>query len=95
MPLSSFHDFVDKVGAAFRVDGDNGAPVLLSLRACTPLSDSGRPGGSFRLEFIGPAQPHLPQSIYRFTLDGADSTDIFIVPVAAERGALVYEAIFY
>jgi hypothetical protein len=58
------------------------------------LSDSGREGGSFRLEFLGPADPVLPQAIYRF-VKGDAGHDIFIVPVARDAGGVRYEAIFY
>jgi hypothetical protein len=72
--------------------GDAAYP--LALDKSQALSDSGRDGGSFRLEFLGPAEPVLPQAIYRF---GKDETahDIFIVPVAREAGGIRYEAVFY
>lgn len=58
------------------------------------LSDSGREGGAFRLEFVGPEAPILPQSIYRFARDAAEH-EIFIVPIAQAPGGVRYEAIFY
>lgn len=88
-------DFADKVGTTYQVVLADGDAVPLTLRAFEPLTDSGRPGGSFRLELVGPSAPYLPQAIYSFVEDGAEPIDIFIVPVAAETGGLVYEAVFY
>lgn len=66
----------------------------LTLDKGLALSDSGRAGGSFRLEFVGPDEPILPQAIYRFAKDGTEQ-DIFIVPVAQGPNGTRYEAIFY
>ena len=66
----------------------------LTLDKGQELSDSGREGGSFRLEFLGPADPVLPQATYRFAGEGTDH-DIFIVPIARDAGGVRYEAVFY
>ena len=66
----------------------------LALAKAQELADSGREGGSFRLEFLGPADPILPQAIYRFVKEDVEH-DIFIVPVARSPGGVRYEAIFY
>jgi hypothetical protein len=66
----------------------------LALDKVQPLSDSGRDGGSFRLEFVGPAEPILPQATYSFG-SGETTQDIFIVPVASEACGIRYEAVFY
>jgi hypothetical protein len=66
----------------------------LTLDKGLALSDSGRAGGSFRLEFVGPPEPVLPQAIYSFANDGTEQ-DIFIVPVARDANGTRYEAIFY
>ncbi len=94
MPIS-LDDFASHVGTAYRVVPTGGEPLAMTLRACERLADSGRDGGSFRLEFAGPLEPRLPQSIYGFTRNGGDPVEIFIVPIAAEPDAMVYEAIFY
>lgn len=72
--------------------GDQAYPFALDK--AQPLSDSGREGGSFRLEFLGPGEPVLPQAIYSFN-SGTAGHDIFIVPVSREPGAVRYEAVFY
>lgn len=65
----------------------------LQLTGASALTDTGREGGSFRLEFLGPAEPALDQAIYRFERDGA-AHDIFIVPIARDSAGIRYEAIF-
>jgi len=95
----AYQEFEHRAGTAYRVVpvpvSAGFEPVTLTLRACAPLNDSGREGGSFRLEFTGPAQPYLPQAIYAFEAAGESPVEIFIVPIAAEPGALVYEAVFF
>jgi hypothetical protein len=67
----------------------------LALDKALALSDSGREGGSFRLEFVGPGEPVLPQATYRFRSDGAAGHEIFIVPVGRDAKGVRYEAVFY
>ena len=50
--------------------------------------------GSVPLEFLGPADPLLPQSIYPFHR-GDDRCDIFVVPIGQDEQGTRYEAIFY
>ena len=66
----------------------------LALDRVQSLSDSGREGGSFRLEFVGPDEPVLPQATYRFG-NGTAEHDIFIVPVSRDAAGVRYEAVFY
>ncbi len=73
------------------VAGNTSALVLDKAQS---LSDTGRDGGSFRLEFLGPGESVLPQATYGFSRDGATHY-IFIVPVGREDGAIRYEAVFY
>jgi hypothetical protein len=87
-------DFEGRVGESFAIETDVGAQAL-ELIAVDPLPQSTRPDGGFRLEFAGPAQPLLPQSIYRFTVGGAVH-DIFIVATGYRPdGGLRYEAVFF
>jgi hypothetical protein len=72
--------------------GDQAYPFALDN--AQPLSDSGREGGSFRLEFLGPGEPVLPQATYSFS-SAAAGHEIFIVPVSREPGGVRYEAVFY
>ncbi|MDV3458651.1 hypothetical protein RZN05_16755 [Sphingomonas sp. HF-S4] len=66
----------------------------LTLASAQALPDSGREGGSFRLEFLGPSEPVLPQAMYRFG-SGDVGHEIFIVPTARDTRGIRYEAIFY
>ena len=91
----SYDHFAEKSGTTYRIVSGDSEAVPLTLRAVEPLNDSGRVGGSFRLEFVGPALQYLPQATYPFAEDGGDAVDIFIVPIAAEADGLVYEAVFY
>jgi len=86
-------EFAGHEGRLYELPVDGGEATL-RLEQVQELSSSGREGGSFRLTFIGPSEPRLPQAIYRF--DGPDgSDDIFIVPIAMTPEGIRYEAIFY
>jgi len=65
-----------------------------ALIDASPLADSGRPGGSFRLEFRGPFDPLLPQGTYTFRREGT-AHDIFVCPIGREEDGTRYEAVFY
>ena len=60
----------------------------------TEVTESGTPGAErrsqFAVVFSGPADPTLPQRIYRLDHAKLGAFDIFLVPIAAGR----YEAIF-
>ena len=86
-------DFSGRTGTAYEVlVGD--ATIPLTLEEMQPLPDAGREGGSFRLTFIGPQDPVLPQAIYPFRIDD-ETVDIFIVPFARNDKGTSYEAVFY
>ncbi len=87
-------DFRDAVGTLYRVDTTD-LSVTLSLDIAQPLAETHRDGGAFRLEFLGPISPALPQAIYKFTAEGVEPFEIFIVPVGTESHGVRYEAIFY
>jgi hypothetical protein len=74
------------------VAGDQSWPA--ELVEASPLANSPREGGSFRLEFLGPVEPVLPQSIYSFRREGA-AHDIFVCPVARDQAGTRYEAVFF
>ena len=87
-------DVSGRVGDAFTVTAADGMQQTLMLSAATPLSDSGRPGGCFRLVFSGTADTMFVQGIHSFAGD-AFAWDIFIVPVAVTGDRAEYEAIFF
>lgn len=87
-------DFEGLIGTSFAIQTEMGEQELV-LGAAQAVPGSPRPEGGFRLEFTGPPQPRLPQSIYGFPVGGA-LHDIFVVPIgpgADQR--LRYEAIFF
>ena len=86
-------DFSSRVGRAFEVEaGDE--RVTMTLDRFQKLPGGIRKGGSFRLEYLGPAEPILPQSTYPMS-EGEDRFEMFIVPVASEPAGIRYEAIFF
>lgn len=89
----SFSDFSEREGDVFRV-AVGGDAVEMILDLALALKGSERPGGGFKLEFLGPAEPRLDQGVYPFEM-GDGALDIFIVPIALEAQGLRYEAIFY
>jgi hypothetical protein len=48
----------------------------------------------FRLAFLGPTEPVLPQRTYRLEHDVLGTLDIFLVPIARNAAGTTYEAIF-
>ena len=89
----SIDHFSGGVGRAFalRVEGQS---AELNLDKVEPMSRSVREAGAFRLEFVGPLDPILPQAVYPFDVAGEEH-DIFIVPIARDASGTRYEAIFY
>jgi hypothetical protein len=80
------------VGDSFALDV-GGAVHALQVEEVQALPGAAREAGAFRLLFSGPPQPVLPQATYTFC-GSRRSDEIFIVPIAADRAAARYEAIF-
>jgi hypothetical protein len=93
MRAYTWDEFAEAVGTIYNVEA--GASRLdLALDIASELPSAGRAGGSFRLEFLGPASPVLPQAIYPFRR-GDEVLEIFVVPISSDREGTRYEAIFY
>lgn len=77
------------------LDGSGGPSLTLTLVECAPLPSRG-PGGRepFSLLFEGPAEPVLPQRIYRLRNGDLGEVEIFLVPVGSDAEATTYEAVF-
>lgn len=85
-------EFTGREGRSFELVLSDGT-IPLTLSAVRPLPDTGREGGAFVLDWLGPYEPVLPQDIYAFR-DGDEEFEMFIVPVAHDRDGAQYEAVF-
>ena len=88
----TWDDFADAAGSSYTIETGVG-PLELRLDRVEQLPPSVRTAGSFRLEFLGPIDPALPQAIYPLD-DGDEVLEIFIVPIAREAAGMRYEAVF-
>lgn len=86
-------DFSRRVGKTVEAQA-GGHRVALMVKAAQELPASGRQGGSFRVEFTGPADPMFSQGIFPFQI-GREQFAIFIVPLGRDQSGVLYEAIFY
>ena len=92
MRILTFDDFAGRLGKAYEIIvGGHRLPVMLDEAQALP--GSARQGGGFRLVFLGPPQPVLPQGIYPIQR-GAEADEIFIVPIGQTQAGIKYEAIF-
>lgn len=88
-----FSHFAGRVDESFDVAvGEDRLKLILETAQEVPGSP--RPGGAFRLEFLGPADPLLDQGIYRFEI-GEDCFEIFIVAIGRNERGIRYEAVFF
>jgi len=93
-------DFRAAVGQAFTFDaGEIGTFELTLVEARTiepnaPPVDASGHRSPFVLDFRGPADPILPQAIYRLENDSLGALEIFMVPVGRSEAGTDYEAIF-
>jgi hypothetical protein len=93
-------DFKPAVGEAFALDLEGMEPLhleLLGARTIDPdapaVDDSGF-RSPFALDFRGPAEPLLPQRIYKLEHPRTGPLEIFMVPVGRTADGTDYEVIF-
>jgi hypothetical protein len=91
MRALTWDDFAEAEGTVYEVSV-GGEQFELALERAQQLG-AGPTGRSFRLEFVGPVDPVLPQAIYPFRT-GDDAFEIFIVPIDRKPSGTRYEAIF-
>ena len=89
--------FSELVGEPFRLVLDDGSGLDLELVSVTPTPT--RPGEArrrapFSVLFRGPAEPVLPQQIYRFESESLGAFELFVVPVGPDESGMQYEAVF-
>lgn len=93
-------DFAPAVGDKFALEaGDSGRfeLELLEARLHDPDAAAEQPDGGrapFTLTFRGPADPVLPQRIYRLEHGSLEPMEIFIVPIGRDETGTSYEAVF-
>ena len=96
----SFVTFANLVNTRFRVEVASATTVELELIAAESTGDADRDRSTvpryenFSLLFAGPTAQALPQRTYLFEHDQLGAFDLFIVPIAAEKGTIRYQAVF-
>jgi len=86
-------DFSPRIGKTIEAEAGGGRVALL-VRAAQPLPASGRQGGSFRIELVGPPAQMLGQGSFPVAI-GKERFVLFIVPLRSDARGVLYEAIFY
>lgn len=85
--------FSPQVGTRFTLTAED-LDLELALERIDPLGQAVRDGGAFSLVFLGPAEPVLPQRIYRLDHPATGALELFLVPVGAADTGMRYEAVF-
>ena len=85
-------DFQPHVRSLFRMEADG--PLQLTLMSVNERPGPGTRRQPFSLLFLGPADPVLPQRIYRLEHDVLGLLEIFLVPIGRDEDGTTYEAVF-
>ena len=85
-------DFRTAIHTPFSLEG--GHVLRLVEAQATGERAAGMERDPFRLAFLGPADPVLPQRMYRLEHGALGALDIFLVPIAGDASGTTYEAIF-
>jgi hypothetical protein len=88
----SLATFEPHVGDRFTIGGFGAIELVLAAAQRVGKWPGGR--DPFRLSLRGPAEPVLPQAIYRLEHADLGALDIFIVPIGHDADGTTYEAIF-
>lgn len=87
--------FEPRKGETFELSDEAAGTLDLKLAAVRGTGLQGQaPREQFSLHFHGPADPVLPQKIYRLKNAEAGEMDLFLVPVARNDDGVTYEAVF-
>lgn len=93
--------FAPKVGSTFRIVLDEALTLDAELETVEAAGaghfEAARVAGQrepFSIVFRGPAEPVLPQQIYRLEHDELGVLELFLVPIAQDEGGTRYEAVF-
>jgi hypothetical protein len=94
-------DFAGCLGQRFRLTREGDAPEagallleLLRVDAAPTRDRVPRARAPFSAVFLGPAEPVLPQQIYRLENATLGCLEIFLVPIGRDERGVRYEAVF-
>jgi hypothetical protein len=93
-------DFTPAVGQRFVIAFDDIGKIELELTEAqtherdAPARDDAGTRSPFSAVFRGPADPILPQRVYRVEHDSLGPLEIFIVPIGRDASGTAYEAVF-
>jgi len=94
------NSFAPAVGETFLLDAGEAGRIELELTESrlhdpdAPAEDASGARAPFTLTFRGPAEPILPQGIYRLEHPSLADLEIFIVPIGRDEAGTTYEAVF-
>jgi hypothetical protein len=93
--------FAPRVGSVFRIVVDDKTTIEAELETVTTSegesADHARAAGlrePFSIVLRGPAEPILPQRIYRLEHADLGALELFLVPIAQDASVTRYEAVF-
>lgn len=96
MQLMSIQNFAGAANQAFEIRMGEAA-MSVTLIEVKPLQAHPFPGRlrePFSLLFKSASPVILPQKLYKMKHPSIGSIDLFLVPVAQDAGAIVYQAVF-
>jgi hypothetical protein len=80
-------DFVPLVGKAFQPDSHPQSLTLVKVDTPTFAGWESAPRQPFSLLLRGPRDVLVPEGLYRFTVDGAQAFELYLVPVQTHSRA--------
>jgi Domain of unknown function (DUF6916) len=87
--------FSERVGSTFQVEAP---PTTISLQITAAAAWSHQPSDGrrqpFSVQFLGPAEPVLPQRIHRLASGTGEALELFLVPLGPSGDGTEYEAVF-
>jgi hypothetical protein len=95
LTVADFSQYIDQKFSA-HIEGNE--PMELVLTEATEMGAAPQDPQyrqAFSVVFVGPAQPILPQRIYRVEHEDMGALDLFLVPLGPNRdGRIRYETVF-
>lgn len=87
-------DFARHVDDTFLLRPPAGEPLEVRLIETAGVGGTPADRDPFSVVFRGPAEPLLPQAIYRLEHDRLGTLDLFLVPLGPSADGMSYEAVF-